>query len=59
MTTICLSSRDWQRVGRDFSGVIYGRQLGITIGRAIDEIELLLTVLSADEMRNQVQFLPL
>ena len=48
----------WLENGRDFAGVIYAHQLGITIGQAIHDLELIATVLEPDEMRNRIEFLP-
>lgn len=49
---------EWVGNGRDFAGVIYAHQLGITIGQAIRDLELLANVLEADEMRSRIEFLP-
>ena len=48
----------WLENGRDFAGVIYAHQLGITIGQAIRDLELIATVLEPDEIRNRIEFLP-
>jgi hypothetical protein len=48
----------WLETGRDFAGVIYAHQLGITIGQAIRDLELIAKVLNAEEMRNRIEFLP-
>lgn len=42
-----------------FFGVIYGHQLRLTIGEAIDDLELIANVATAEELMNQVLFLPL
>jgi hypothetical protein len=49
---------EWLQNGRDFAGVIYAHQLGITIGQAIRDLELIATVLDPDDMRNRIEFLP-
>lgn len=49
---------EWLESGRDFAGVIYAHQLGITIGQAIRDLELIAKVLEPDEMRNRIEFLP-
>lgn len=49
---------EWLEHGRDFAGAIYAHQLGITIGQAIRDLELVAKVLEPDEMRNRIVFLP-
>jgi predicted nuclease of predicted toxin-antitoxin system len=49
---------EWLHSGRDFSGVIYAHQLGITIGQAIRDLELIAKVLETDDMLNRIEFLP-
>lgn len=49
---------EWLENGRDLAGVIYAHQLGITIGQAIRDLELIAKVLEPDEMRNRIVFLP-
>jgi hypothetical protein len=48
-----------QRSGQHFAGVIYARQLGTTIGRAVNDLELLAQVGTREEFANRVEFLPL
>ena len=50
---------DWQRQHRDFAGMVYGHQLRVTIGGAVHNLELIATLISLDDMRNRVEFLPL
>ena len=47
-----------QIVGREFAGVAYAHQLGISIGQAIRDLELLVKIMETDEMRNRVEYLP-
>lgn len=49
----------WSNAHRTFSGVVYARQMGITIGQAIMDLELVTKVVSAEEMANQVEWIPL
>ena len=42
-----------------FCGVIYGHQLILTIGEAVDDLELVAKATTAAEFMNQVLFLPL
>jgi hypothetical protein len=48
-----------QRSGNGFSGVFYAHQLGITIGRFIDDLEVLAQCGDAEDFQNRVEFLPL
>jgi hypothetical protein len=48
-----------QRSGRHFGGVIYAHQLGITIGRAINDLEVLAQAGTAEDFSNRVEYLPL
>ena len=50
---------DWQRQHRDFAGMVYGHQLRVTIGGAVQDLALIATLISLDDMRNRVEFLPL
>lgn len=49
---------EWLESGREFAGVAYAHQLGITIGQAIHDLELLATVLDPKDMQNRIEFLP-
>ena len=48
-----------QRSGQPFAGVIYAHQLGITIGRAIADLELLAQAGTPADFTNRVEYLPL
>ncbi len=48
-----------QRSGQLFGGVIYAHQLGITIGNAINDLEVLAQACTSDEFLNRVEYLPL
>jgi len=47
------------RVNIHFSGVIYAHQLGITIGRFIDDLALISLGADRDYIRNRIEWLPL
>jgi len=49
----------WQQAGRSFAGMVYGHQLRVTIGGAVHDLALIASVMTPDEMRNRVEFLPL
>ena len=48
-----------QRGGIPFAGVVYSHQLYVTIGRCINDLELIAKVGTAEDLANRVQFLPL
>jgi hypothetical protein len=48
-----------QRVGHEFAGVVYGHQLGISIGEAISDLELIAKIYEPEAMRNRIEYLPL
>lgn len=52
-------SAEWQETGREFSGIVYAHQLGPGIGRIIEDLEIISTCATADELRNTVCYLPL
>jgi hypothetical protein len=52
-------AHEWLGAGKEFAGVAYAHQLNITIGQAINDLEVIAKVLEPEEMRNQIQFLPI
>lgn len=48
-----------QANGEDFAGLIYGHQLAATIGKYVLDLELVCKVLDAEDMTNQIEYLPL
>ena len=48
-----------QRDGIAFAGVIYAHPLRVSIGQCIKDLELIAKSGEPEDMRNQVQFLPL
>ena len=48
----------WLRVGRNFAGLIYAHQLGVTIGEAVRDLTLIAQVLEPEDMQNRVEFIP-
>ena len=49
----------WQATGRRFSGVVFCPQQGISIGRCVEDLELIAECCSSDEFNGRVVFLPL
>ena len=48
-----------QRIGGTFVGVIYVPQIALTIGKCVDELELLAQVTELTDWINRVEYLPL
>jgi hypothetical protein len=48
-----------QQTGETFAGVIYAHQLNITVGRCIDDLELIAKATESEEWLNKTVFLPL
>ena len=48
-----------QRSGAIFGGVIYAHQTGITIGRAIHDLQILADAGKPEDFANRVEYLPL
>ena len=42
-----------------FSGVIFAGQQGVSIGQLVEDLQLLATCCTADELANKVTYLPL
>jgi len=51
-------AEDWQRQGRDFSGLLFGHQLGGTIGQYVEDLELIAKASEPAEWSGVVQHLP-
>jgi predicted nuclease of predicted toxin-antitoxin system len=49
----------WLEKAIPFAGVIYGRQMGITIGQAVIDLELFAKLLQPKEMENKLEYIPL
>lgn len=50
---------DRQRAGKPFCGVIYAHPLQVTIGKCIDDLQLVSQAGELQDMENRVEFLPL
>lgn len=48
-----------QRNGKFFGGVIYAHQLGITIGQAIQDLQILTETGISNDFVNRIEYLPL
>jgi hypothetical protein len=52
-------AKGWRNRGRPYAGVIFGHQQGLSIGRCVEDLELIATCCSATELENQTVFVPL
>ena len=52
-------AHEWLLNSREFAGVVYAAQLGITIGQAIRDLELIAGVLEPAEIANRIEFIPI
>jgi hypothetical protein len=49
----------WQRSGKQFPGILYAHQQGASLGRHVDDVELLATCAVAEEVSKRVTYFPL
>jgi hypothetical protein len=52
-------AEDWQRQGKPFSGLVFGHQLGGTIGQFVKDLELIAQASEPEDWLNTVEYLPL
>jgi hypothetical protein len=55
---LCLAA-SWQAADRHFTGIVYAAQLHVTIGRFIEDLELLASCATAEELESSIVHLPL
>jgi predicted nuclease of predicted toxin-antitoxin system len=55
---LVLASR-WLQENRAFPGIIFSQQEKVSIGKTIEDLELIARLLEGQEMANRIQFLPL
>lgn len=51
-------AEDWIRQGRPFAGLVFGRQLGGSIGQFVHDLELIAQASEPAEWDNRVEFIP-
>lgn len=51
-------AEDWQRQNKPFSGLIFGHQLGGTVGQYVKDLELIAKASEQDEWLNVIEYLP-
>lgn len=49
----------WLKTNREFAGLVYGHQRRVSIGEAIEDLELITSTLDPEDMRNRIEFIPL
>jgi hypothetical protein len=49
----------WRTAGKRFFGIVFAPQIGISIGRMIEDLELLAECAEENELNNHVIYLPL
>jgi hypothetical protein len=49
---------EWQRDERSFTGIAFGIQEDLSIGKTIEYLELVAYAIAAEEMRNHVEYIP-
>jgi hypothetical protein len=51
-------AQDWQRQGKPFAGLVFGHQIGGTIGQYVRDLQLIAQASEPDEWLNVVEHLP-
>ena len=51
-------AEEWQRTGKQFNGLLFGNQLGVTVGAYVKDLELIAKATELEEWTNLVQHLP-
>jgi hypothetical protein len=51
-------AEEWQRLGRPFAGLLFGHQLGGTIGDFVRDLELIALASDSADWHSVVDFLP-
>jgi hypothetical protein len=49
---------EWPASGRDFAGIAFAVQKSLDVGKAIEYLELIANVMTPEEMRNRVEYIP-
>jgi Domain of unknown function (DUF5615) len=51
-------AQDWQREGKPFGGLIFGHQLGGTIGQFVKDLEFIAQASDLEDWQNMVEYIP-
>ena len=52
-------AEDWQHREKPFAGLVFGHQLGGTIGQFVRDLELIAQASDPEEWLNAIEYLPL
>jgi hypothetical protein len=52
-------AENWQREGKPFAGLIFGHQLGGTIGQFVQDLELIAQASEPENWQNMIEYIPL
>ena len=52
-------AEQWLREGRPFAGLLFGHQMGASIGQLVRDLELIARASTEDEWLNTIEHLPL
>ena len=56
---LLIIAAEWLAANRAFAGLAFAEQLGITVGQAIADLELIANASEPEEWANRIEFLPL
>jgi hypothetical protein len=51
-------AQNWQREGKPFGGLIFGHQLGGTIGQFVKDLEFIAQASDPEDWQNMVEYIP-
>ena len=51
-------AEDWQRQGKPFAGLIFGHQLGGTIGQFVKDLEFIAQASDPEDWRDVIEYIP-
>jgi hypothetical protein len=51
-------AEEWQRISRPFSGLVFGHQLGGTIGQFVQDLEMIAVASDSAEWENAIERIP-
>jgi hypothetical protein len=51
-------AENWQREGKPFGGLIFGHQLGGTIGQFVKDLEFIAQASDPEDWQNMVEYIP-
>lgn len=51
-------AEDWQRQGKPFAGLIFGHQLGGTIGQFVKDLEFIAQASDPEDWQEMIEYIP-